>query len=139
MGVFKWFVFCSSRRRHTRCALVTGVQTCALPISAQRQREADVSRLAEVDALRIPDRAGHRRIFGLDDILAVGDAADSNQVIGRHRRREDTRDRLDRDRDRGDLGLVVPSQRLYSLRSEEHTTYLPSLLRISYTVFLLKH
>src|SRR3546814_9826944 len=25
-------VFCSSRRRHTRCALVTGVQTCALPI-----------------------------------------------------------------------------------------------------------
>src|SRR3546814_15240430 len=32
------FVYCllfffSSRRRHTRCALVTGVQTCALPIS----------------------------------------------------------------------------------------------------------
>src|SRR3546814_9091182 len=27
-----WFFF-SSRRRHTRCALVTGVQTCALPIS----------------------------------------------------------------------------------------------------------
>src|SRR3546814_7651122 len=28
-----WFFFFSSRRRHTRCALVTGVQTCALPIS----------------------------------------------------------------------------------------------------------
>src|SRR3546814_6211437 len=28
------FCFFSSRRRHTRCALVTGVQTCALPISA---------------------------------------------------------------------------------------------------------
>src|SRR3546814_1843036 len=27
-----WFFFCSSRRRHTRCALVTGVKTCALPI-----------------------------------------------------------------------------------------------------------
>src|SRR3546814_9808759 len=27
------FIF-SSRRRHTRCALVTGVQTCALPISS---------------------------------------------------------------------------------------------------------
>src|SRR3546814_9055614 len=25
-------LFFSSRRRHTRCALVTGVQTCALPI-----------------------------------------------------------------------------------------------------------
>src|SRR3546814_4634906 len=28
------FFFLSSRRRHTRCALVTGVQTCALPISS---------------------------------------------------------------------------------------------------------
>src|SRR3546814_2045772 len=28
--------FFSSRRRHTRCALVTGVQTCALPISIDR-------------------------------------------------------------------------------------------------------
>src|SRR3546814_4068014 len=32
------FFFFSSRRRHTRCALVTGVQTCALPISARRPR-----------------------------------------------------------------------------------------------------
>src|SRR3546814_6329926 len=30
---FLLFFFFSSRRRHTRCALVTGVQTCALPIS----------------------------------------------------------------------------------------------------------
>src|SRR3546814_6135332 len=30
-GVVLFFFF-SSRRRHTRCALVTGVQTCALPI-----------------------------------------------------------------------------------------------------------
>src|SRR3546814_17949365 len=29
------FFFFSSRRRHTRCALVTGVQTCALPIYRQ--------------------------------------------------------------------------------------------------------
>src|SRR3546814_3713931 len=28
-----YIFFVSSRRRHTRCALVTGVQTCALPIS----------------------------------------------------------------------------------------------------------
>src|SRR3546814_5524743 len=28
------YFFFSSRRRHTSCALVTGVQTCALPISA---------------------------------------------------------------------------------------------------------
>src|SRR3546814_8716118 len=31
VGIF----FFSSRRRHTRCALVTGVQTCALPISKE--------------------------------------------------------------------------------------------------------
>src|SRR3546814_11841163 len=30
--------FFSSRRRHTRCALVTGVQTCALPISTPAHR-----------------------------------------------------------------------------------------------------
>src|SRR3546814_2668750 len=29
--------FFSSRRRHTRCALVTGVQTCALPISTEHE------------------------------------------------------------------------------------------------------
>src|SRR3546814_9936568 len=32
MLCLRLFFFFSSRRRHTRCALVTGVQTCALPI-----------------------------------------------------------------------------------------------------------
>src|SRR3546814_6266697 len=38
IDVFMFLLLCidvfffSSRRRHTRCALVTGVQTCALPI-----------------------------------------------------------------------------------------------------------
>src|SRR3546814_19604938 len=41
------FFFFSSRRRHTRCALVTGVQTCALPIS-----ELDALYGASVDRLR---------------------------------------------------------------------------------------
>src|SRR3546814_9768111 len=31
-GCYVSLFFFSSRRRHTRCALVTGVQTCALPI-----------------------------------------------------------------------------------------------------------
>src|SRR3546814_8222196 len=39
-GVHLYFFF-SSRRRHTRCALVTGVQTCALPIFLAREREAE--------------------------------------------------------------------------------------------------
>src|SRR3546814_7826215 len=35
LRVYVWSLvfFWSSRRRHTSCALVTGVQTCALPIS----------------------------------------------------------------------------------------------------------
>src|SRR3546814_8219099 len=45
-----FFVFFSSIRRHTRCALVTGVQTCALPIYPELQ----------LDALR---RAGCERVF----------------------------------------------------------------------------
>src|SRR3546814_6327779 len=32
---YRLFLFFSSRRRHTRCSLVTGVQTCALPISSR--------------------------------------------------------------------------------------------------------
>src|SRR3546814_3374052 len=35
MFIFLFFFFFSSRRRHTSCALVTGVQTCALPILHQ--------------------------------------------------------------------------------------------------------
>src|SRR3546814_10526826 len=34
--------FFSSRRRHTRCALVTGVQTCALPISVRKDGSVEV-------------------------------------------------------------------------------------------------
>src|SRR3546814_1043440 len=35
------FFFFSSRRRHTSCALVTGVQTCALPILFEGAAEAE--------------------------------------------------------------------------------------------------
>src|SRR3546814_3738048 len=45
--VFFLFFF-SSRRRHTRCALVTGVQTCALPISVWiHRRIVETFRLQE--------------------------------------------------------------------------------------------
>src|SRR3546814_6019036 len=59
--------FFSSRRRHTRCALVTGVQTCARPIylpphpdlanSAQhatRWREVGLNHVATTPPLQIP-------------------------------------------------------------------------------------
>src|SRR3546814_11893836 len=37
------FFFFSSRRRHTRCALVTGVQTCALPVMPDAKRAIEFS------------------------------------------------------------------------------------------------
>src|SRR3546814_5091377 len=38
---------CSSRRRHTRCALLTGVQTCARPCSVlEREYDLDLSTTA---------------------------------------------------------------------------------------------
>src|SRR3546814_1523449 len=52
-----FFVF-SSRRRHTRCALVTGVQTCALPISEEsliRGTPTEAARL--VHSLIVRDRS----------------------------------------------------------------------------------
>src|SRR3546814_17373655 len=38
-------LFVSSRRRHTRCALVTGVQTCALPILSRHKASSNSNRL----------------------------------------------------------------------------------------------
>src|SRR3546814_7851329 len=47
--------FFSSRRRHTRCALVTGVQTCALPICASMSVTAS-RRSARSSRRRAPGR-----------------------------------------------------------------------------------
>src|SRR3546814_20195370 len=55
-----WVSSFSSRRRHTSCALVTGVQTCALPIChldhAGREIEATESSICQPvrDQLRLP-------------------------------------------------------------------------------------
>src|SRR3546814_1669095 len=49
-----FFFFFSSRRRHTICALVTGVQTCALPICSDREPiELSVIQTPPVDRLAV--------------------------------------------------------------------------------------
>src|SRR3546814_10889216 len=45
--------FFSSRRRHTRCALVTGVQTCALPICQAHIMKAAMLVIATPDPLNV--------------------------------------------------------------------------------------
>src|SRR3546814_10362608 len=42
MSLLYYLFFFSSRRRHTRCALVTGVQTCALPILSNQRCNSDL-------------------------------------------------------------------------------------------------
>src|SRR3546814_9410320 len=47
--------FFSSRRRHTRCALVTGVQTCALPIFDSDYKETRPQMRVQIDRARASD------------------------------------------------------------------------------------
>src|SRR3546814_6271271 len=57
--------FFSSRRRHTRCALVTGVQTCALPIyrfidAPEDLKELLVKEMRDGDVLLLKGSHGSR-------------------------------------------------------------------------------
>src|SRR3546814_14436548 len=86
--------FCfSSRRRHTRCALVTGVQTCALPIWHGEVGEALVTHRG-VDAIgfvgspatgeRITRSAGLKRsileLSGNGPIVVCADRTEESRV-----------------------------------------------------------
>src|SRR3546814_8950594 len=99
--------FFSSRRRHTRCALVTGVQTCALPIS-RAEAKADVGKnvgsdvaevLANIDAmeLAVEDTAAQPTITvdGLVDIHeALMRRAPNGSIAGREIGRASWRERV---------------------------------------------
>src|SRR3546814_5998194 len=77
------FFFFSSRRRHTRCALVTGVQTCALPICdravgravGRSERDTDILRVQELERALI-DRAER------GDVEAAATAAQAEVRFG---------------------------------------------------------
>src|SRR3546814_7023670 len=126
------FFFFSSRRRHTSCALVTGVQTYALPISALRIEAHQV--LERCSALQ----KAARNIQQLCVLAVEGDKAevaieqaDADRNVlddGVHQARLALRLALG-----GGGRLLGPVQ-----RSEEHTSELQSLMRISYAVFCLK-
>src|SRR3546814_8664524 len=111
--------FFSSRRRHTRCALVTGVQTCALPISIIGERlatrlgcaQSRVGKIAEC-AEPVVDRDKN------DPLPCEGCTVESRERT----RPDDMRTAMDPDHDG-------------KFRSEEHPSELQSLMRISYAVF----
>src|SRR3546814_7840805 len=115
MLVFLFF-FLSGSRRHTRCALVTGVQTCALPISRRRRR---IHR-----ALRRPGPRRAGRAPGAGELAVHGDQEVRRRGHGRL---------PDAAAPRSRRPAAAPCA-----RSEEHTSELQSLMRISYAVFCLK-
>src|SRR3546814_10598490 len=89
--------FFSSRRRHTRCALVTGVQTCALPICNEGgvilKARIAVRKGAPRDALAVlapygaarPDTVGVA-MTRLEVYRALRDAAGLREQFARLRR-----------------------------------------------------
>src|SRR3546814_936544 len=67
-------LFFSSRRRHTRCALVTGVQTCALPICECRLDEKRGGKSQYKRQLPAPVAAA---VLVLSDTVAAGRKPDT--------------------------------------------------------------
>src|SRR3546814_5550931 len=123
--VYMCLFFFSSRRRHTRCALVTGVQTCALPILQSRRP----------DIVFHPRRhqVGPGDFFGnaVLDLQTRVHFKKTERLVGAHKHFH--------------CAYVVVSRTaqfvrdtIRDSRSEEHTSELQSLMRISYAVFCLK-
>src|SRR3546814_7253070 len=118
-----WFIcvclfFFSCRRRHTRCALVTGVQTCARPIS-------------------------NEALHGLARGMEAADRAAIKCPLCRPPLRSRTslqkRDEFDTSFQEIRVRILLEGdQNIGLLRSEEHTSELQSLMRNSYAVFCLK-
>src|SRR3546814_9001440 len=122
--------FFSSRRRHTRCALVTGVQTCALPILLHKigHRLGLIGKLADPEErVQIAQAALPFLQIRLDDIAAIAHAPVPFVTLGQLV---------------GDEAACISRhhflQEAGGRRSEEHTSELQSLMRISYAVFCLK-
>src|SRR3546814_2091552 len=76
-----WNCFFSSRRRHTRCALVTGVQTCALPILTERAFRRFQGRLA-ANARQVIDPTIHHTAMRADDAVSPNDAFQMLESLG---------------------------------------------------------
>src|SRR3546814_2335811 len=131
--------FLSSRRRHTRCALVTGVQTCALPIWLRNGSERSPYRPASTIC-------SMKKLSSITPIRGGPSCLVSNGMGGYDLARPQASHLCH------DLALAFLCRavrhpvrsaaggdgRGLSVRSEEHTSELQSLMRISYAVFFLK-
>src|SRR3546814_6763329 len=129
--------FFSSRRRHTRCALVTGVQTCALPIS--------IAKFDKQASARIKVKTRRRQAFvtgrftvqqGTVRIELRGNTGTKSEVVVSPGNPGTVESILRLGRQDSDFILRFhPQGEVVGLRSEEHTSELQSLMRISYAVY----
>src|SRR3546814_1721639 len=130
-----YFFFFSSRRRHTRCALVTGVQTCALPISAPR---------ASAEALCEDAHRAYRSGVNWDDLRYFLELARTGKLTAAARRLSVEHTTVSRRVQACEASAGAPlftrSASVYALpeRSEDHTSELQSLIRNLTAVFRLK-
>src|SRR3546814_6138358 len=130
--------FISSSRRHTRCALVTGVQTCALPI----YRSTFVG--LEVPPAVTTDQKGKRYVLEAADLgsLDIGSPLYfRREQVGRvvaHKLRDDGHGvKLEIFVNSPYERFVTRNARFWN-RWEEHTYELQSLKRVSFAVFCFK-
>src|SRR3546814_19355339 len=77
------FFFFSSRRRHTRCALVTGVQTCALPICAFR---GDLKSGGDHEFARRIRKAGYPILYAPDALVFHAARSSFSELAAKSRR-----------------------------------------------------
>src|SRR3546814_9193214 len=139
--------FVSSRRRHTRCALVTGVQTCALPIflrfpgdEAGRHLQLRHIRPQDAQQVALLDSPAVATV-GPFVCHAAGNVDDATAGLTRMQLKEvggAVGCHLDAGTGVSDEQNGRRGEAEQESRSEEHTSELQSLMRISYAVFCLK-
>src|SRR3546814_4132705 len=139
------FFFFSSRRRHTRCALVTGVQTCALPIFSMAEcRLLEENGRRHFMARRFDRLPGggklHMQSLGALAHLDYNQAGayGYEQALLVIRQLQLPMADVEQQFRRMVFNIVARNQDDHVkniMRSEEHTSELQSLMRISYAVF----
>src|SRR3546814_2900189 len=140
--------FFSSRRRHTRCALVTGVQTCALPISTQRAAAApggvgdkvvvafDTNVSPKLPWTFKPENHEDRIDIGARDMAFFLATNDSDHPITGTATFNVTPAQASKYFTK--IECFCFTEQTLAPRSEEHTSELQSLMRTPYAVFCFK-
>src|SRR3546814_2383705 len=126
--------FFSSRRRHTRCALVTGVQTCALPIYVSACAAAARFSMGHGGNTRL---VSSRKAFTHDQFAVESEPRTLGLAGSRRVTARTTIQPCDTSRTTGSQGNETNQSEVLEKIGRAHAE-LQSLMRNSYAVFCLK-